>query len=120
MKPKFWKDLLTDEPFTRKDLITIQDPNSLEKFNLSTFFHLKKNLKVLDEGEGGSGLGVIRRGMEYVDLMFLDFLTSKKASETSELDSFGNTEVKCCIRYGDLESTVYFVWSLIALCVIVC
>ena len=51
LKPAFFKDLLTDEPFTRKDLITIQDPTNLDKFNLTNFFHLKKNLKVLDEGE---------------------------------------------------------------------
>lgn len=28
-KPKNWKDLLTDEPFTRKDVIVIQDPLNL-------------------------------------------------------------------------------------------
>ena len=46
IKPAFWKDLLTDEPFLRKDLITIQDPTSLGKFDFTTFYHLKKNLKV--------------------------------------------------------------------------
>ena len=25
-----WKDLLTDEPFKRKDIITIQDPHNLQ------------------------------------------------------------------------------------------
>ena len=30
IKPKFWKDLLTDEPFTRKDIIHIQDPLNLQ------------------------------------------------------------------------------------------
>ncbi|KAJ9584118.1 hypothetical protein L9F63_021527, partial [Diploptera punctata] len=49
IKTKSWKDLLTDEPFQRKDLITIQDPNNIEKFNLTTFHHLKNNLKVEDE-----------------------------------------------------------------------
>ena len=50
IKPSFWKDLITDEPFVRKDLITIQDPTQLEKFNISNFYHLKKNLKLTDEG----------------------------------------------------------------------
>ena len=50
IKPGFWKDLLTDEPFVRKDLITIQNPNELDKFNLANFYHIRKNLKVLDEG----------------------------------------------------------------------
>lgn len=30
IKPKYWKDLLTDEPFTRKDIIHIQDPQNLQ------------------------------------------------------------------------------------------
>ena len=30
VKAKNWRDLLTDEPFTRKDLITIQDPHNLQ------------------------------------------------------------------------------------------
>ncbi len=41
VKAKNWKDLLTDEPFTRADLITIQDPSDLSKFNIQTFFHLQ-------------------------------------------------------------------------------
>ena len=27
-----------------------QDPTELKKFNISDFFHLKNNLKVIDEG----------------------------------------------------------------------
>ena len=30
IKPRFMKDLLTDQPFTRKDIIHIQDPMNLE------------------------------------------------------------------------------------------
>ena len=30
IKAKFWKDLLTDESFTRKDIIHLQDPQNLE------------------------------------------------------------------------------------------
>ncbi|ESO03990.1 hypothetical protein HELRODRAFT_185601 [Helobdella robusta] len=51
IKVNYWKDLLTDEPFTRKDIITIQDPSNLDKFNFSSFLHIKKNLKVLSEEE---------------------------------------------------------------------
>ena len=35
------KDLLTDEPFSRSDLLTLQDPAHPEKWDISTFFHLK-------------------------------------------------------------------------------
>uniref|UniRef100_A0A8B9JW22 Peptidylprolyl isomerase like 2 n=1 Tax=Astyanax mexicanus TaxID=7994 RepID=A0A8B9JW22_ASTMX len=51
IKTKSYKDLLTDEPFTRQDIITLQDPTNLDKFNVSDFFHVKNNLKVLDPDE---------------------------------------------------------------------
>ena len=51
IKTKSWKDLLNDEPFQRKDLITLQDPHNIEKFNLSTYHHLRNNLKVENEGQ---------------------------------------------------------------------
>jgi len=50
IKPNFWKDLITDELFIRKDIITIQDPTNLDKFNLASFYHIRKNLKLVNEG----------------------------------------------------------------------
>ncbi|XP_021714467.1 peptidyl-prolyl cis-trans isomerase CYP65-like [Chenopodium quinoa] len=50
IKTKNWKELLTDEPFTRDDLITIQNPNELDtKKALAEFDHVKKGLKIDDE-----------------------------------------------------------------------
>lgn len=46
IKPKNWRDLLTDETFARSDIITIQDPSNLDKFNLQTFHYLKHDLKL--------------------------------------------------------------------------
>ncbi|XP_055324360.1 RING-type E3 ubiquitin-protein ligase PPIL2 [Sitodiplosis mosellana] len=51
IKTKNWKDLVDDTPFTRKDIITIQDPNNVEKFNISTFYHIRKGLRVETEQE---------------------------------------------------------------------
>ncbi|XP_075960485.1 RING-type E3 ubiquitin-protein ligase PPIL2 [Anarhichas minor] len=51
IKTKSFKDLLTDEPFTRKDIIVLQDPTNLDKFNVANFFHVINNLKVLDPDE---------------------------------------------------------------------
>ncbi|XP_031619618.1 RING-type E3 ubiquitin-protein ligase PPIL2 [Contarinia nasturtii] len=51
IKTKNWKDLVDDTPFVRKDIITIQDPNKLEKFNISTFYHIRKGLRVETEEE---------------------------------------------------------------------
>ncbi|EYU44494.1 hypothetical protein ABFS82_08G058200 [Erythranthe guttata] len=49
IKTKNWKELLTDEPFTRQDIITIQNPNALDSKVLTDFDHMKKNLKIDDE-----------------------------------------------------------------------
>lgn len=49
IKTKNWKELLTDEPFRREDLITIQNPNALDSKALLDFDHVKKSLKIDDE-----------------------------------------------------------------------
>ncbi|CAH1443730.1 unnamed protein product [Lactuca virosa] len=49
LKTKNWKELLTDEPFTRQDIITIQNPNTLDNKALVDFDHVKKSLKLDDE-----------------------------------------------------------------------
>lgn len=49
LKTSHLKDLLTDEPFQRKDIITLQDPNHLEKFNMEEFHHVKLSLKTKAE-----------------------------------------------------------------------
>ncbi|KAJ7952754.1 Peptidyl-prolyl cis-trans isomerase [Quillaja saponaria] len=48
-KTRNWKELLTDEPFTKEDLITIQNPNALDSKVLLDFDHVKNNLKADDE-----------------------------------------------------------------------
>ncbi|PQQ03555.1 peptidyl-prolyl cis-trans isomerase CYP65 [Prunus yedoensis var. nudiflora] len=49
IKTKNWKELLTDEPFSRQDLITIQNPNALDSKVLVEFDHVKNSLKIDDE-----------------------------------------------------------------------
>lgn len=51
LKQKNMKDLLNNEPFTRKDIIVIQDPSNLDKFNISNFYHIQHNIKVPDDDE---------------------------------------------------------------------
>ncbi|KAI8114427.1 hypothetical protein M9434_002551 [Picochlorum sp. BPE23] len=52
LKPKNMRDLLTDEPFKRSDIIEIQDPSDLSAKNFSNFDHVKNNISV-DEFTGG-------------------------------------------------------------------
>lgn len=51
IKTKNWKDLISDQPFTRKDLITIQDPSRVEKFDISQFYFIKHKLRVITDEE---------------------------------------------------------------------
>jgi peptidyl-prolyl cis-trans isomerase-like protein 2 len=41
IKAKMWRDLVSDEEFARKDIITLQDPQNLESRDLSSFQYLK-------------------------------------------------------------------------------
>lgn len=49
IKTKNWKELLTDELFTKDDLITIQNPNAIDSRNTLDFDHVKNALEVDDE-----------------------------------------------------------------------
>lgn len=51
IKTNTFNDLMTNEPFTRDDIITIQDPKNLDKFNIQSFAHLKNDWKLDDEDE---------------------------------------------------------------------
>ena len=42
VKAKMWRDLVSDEEFSRKDVITLQDPQNVEARNLSSFKYLKE------------------------------------------------------------------------------
>nr|VZH98608.1 unnamed protein product [Spirometra erinaceieuropaei] len=44
IKANNYLDLLTSEPFTKEDIITIQDPAQLEKFNISAFYHVRNEM----------------------------------------------------------------------------
>lgn len=46
VKAKNWRDLVSDEEFSRKDLITLQDPQNLGSRNLNTFSHVQANENV--------------------------------------------------------------------------
>eukprot|EP00271_Cylindrocystis_brebissonii_P011161 TRINITY_DN2800_c0_g3_i1.p1 TRINITY_DN2800_c0_g3~~TRINITY_DN2800_c0_g3_i1.p1 ORF type:complete len:638 (+),score=168.47 TRINITY_DN2800_c0_g3_i1:54-1967(+) len=49
IKAKNWRELLTDEPFTREDILTLQDPARLDAKVLTEFDHIKKDHRLDDE-----------------------------------------------------------------------
>ncbi|XP_071445921.1 RING-type E3 ubiquitin-protein ligase PPIL2 [Hetaerina americana] len=92
IKVKNWKDLLTDEAFERKDLIVLQDPNNIEKFNLSSFHHLKNNLKVEDEeviqdrGDPAANLkNISTETREILDVLKKEYKAPEKKDEEKKV-----------------------------------
>ncbi|EOA90499.1 cyclophilin peptidyl-prolyl cis-trans isomerase Cyp8 [Exserohilum turcicum] len=51
IKAKNWRDLVSDEEFTRKDIITLQDPQSIESRDFSSYKHVKDGDTVVAENE---------------------------------------------------------------------
>lgn len=51
LKPSYFRDLLTDEPFDKdEEIVTIQDPALAgTKWKVSEFYHIKNRLKIDDE-----------------------------------------------------------------------
>ncbi|CAK5083926.1 unnamed protein product [Meloidogyne enterolobii] len=45
LKRNHLKDLLTDKTFQRKDIIILQDPQNLDKFNIEHFYHVQFDTK---------------------------------------------------------------------------
>lgn len=59
IKGKMWRDLISDDPFSRKDIISIQDPQNVESRNLSSFKHVKDGTSNLTkEQEGAQSAGI--------------------------------------------------------------
>lgn len=51
LKRNHLRDLLSDQPFQRKDIITLQNPTELDKFNIEKFYHIQFDLKTKSEIE---------------------------------------------------------------------
>lgn len=47
IKVKNWKDLVSDDDFSRKDVVTLQDPQNIESRNISAFKHKQDGASVL-------------------------------------------------------------------------
>ena len=49
IKAKMWRDLVSDEEFSRKDIITLQDPQNVEPRNFNSFKHVQDGESALTE-----------------------------------------------------------------------
>lgn len=64
IKAKLWQDLMDDEPFTRADIITLQDPQNAASRNLEQFKYLKdgEGAQITKEQEEERNAGNINAG----------------------------------------------------------
>ena len=47
IKAKMWRDLISDKEFSRKDIITLQDPQNLTSQDLNTFKYIQDDMSTL-------------------------------------------------------------------------
>lgn len=94
LRTKNFKDLLTDESFTRNDIITIQDPANLEKFNFNNFHHLKNKMAVSEDSMNSEEKGSYQN-LKCVNNVTRDVLEElKKESENKALVAKAENKVK--------------------------
>lgn len=48
IKRRNWKDLISEEPFKRSDLITLQDPQKPQEIKWTDYYHVKKSKEELE------------------------------------------------------------------------
>jgi peptidyl-prolyl cis-trans isomerase-like protein 2 len=65
LKAKSMRDLVSDEEFTRADLITLQDPMDLEKQNIAEFKNLQDEAEEASPKEGNASLKDVNRKIEF-------------------------------------------------------
>ena len=70
------RDLITDEPFTKKDIITLQDSNNIEKHNAASFHHIVQNLRWVEEEDTFDATSMFRN-MDSVTKATLDEMKEK-------------------------------------------
>ncbi|KAF1927798.1 uncharacterized protein M421DRAFT_421635 [Didymella exigua CBS 183.55] len=56
VKAKNWRDLVSDDAFTRKDVITLQDPQNIESRNFSAYKHVQDG----DTGMSGNAAKILK------------------------------------------------------------
>ncbi|CAK7206744.1 cyclophilin peptidyl-prolyl cis-trans isomerase Cyp8 [Sporothrix eucalyptigena] len=55
IKPKMWRDLLDDVEFTRKDIITLQDPQNMASRNMNQFQFIKEGKEAAPARSAAAG-----------------------------------------------------------------
>ncbi|TKY90211.1 hypothetical protein EX895_000209 [Sporisorium graminicola] len=82
VKAKYMRDLVTDEAFTKADIIAVQDPNHPETRNPSAMHHVKEGLKLTQADKGIDSAEQINMGATGSAQKLLTKLRGSASSET--------------------------------------
>ncbi|KAI9335909.1 peptidyl-prolyl cis-trans isomerase-like 2 [Obelidium mucronatum] len=130
IKTKSWDDLMTDEPFKRKDLITIQDPHNVSNRDINAFHYRvndvakpdsvvdpaaqkKREIEAKINATGSTCAHSCCNGSQ-INLLFIQFQT--RAAHHSFLYNFGTIDVelfcdvapKACYNFVQLAKNGYY------------
>ena len=81
IKAKMWRDLVSNEEFGRKDIITLQDPHHIEARNLSSFKYLQDGVNTLGEEQRKEQTDSTRNINKAALGNAADFLTRRKETQ---------------------------------------
>ncbi|KAB8200153.1 peptidyl-prolyl cis-trans isomerase [Aspergillus parasiticus] len=87
IKGKLWRDLVTDEEFGRKDIITLQDPQNIESRNLSSFNYLKEGESVPGQKEEESNVNASALGSSAKILKAKEAVAKARSERAQRADS---------------------------------
>ncbi|GME26351.1 Peptidyl-prolyl cis-trans isomerase cyclophilin-type [Neofusicoccum parvum] len=100
IKAKNWRDLVSDEEFSRKDIITLQDPQNLESRDLSAFKYIKdgeSNLTEEQEKERASGVNAGALGSSAKVLKAKDAVAKARADREKAAKAKANGGVAAAL-----------------------
>ncbi|WPH02158.1 Hypothetical protein R9X50_00501300 [Acrodontium crateriforme] len=95
IKPKNWKDLVSDETFARSDIITLQDPQNIESRDLSQFKYLQDGVSTLtpeQEAERAAGVKSENLGSAAKILKAKEAVAKARADREKASANTGSTE----------------------------
>jgi peptidyl-prolyl cis-trans isomerase-like protein 2 len=96
-----FRDLMTDEPITRSDFITLQDPNSVSDKNISEFYYFKNDLKVDNlEKDREKKLFSYRLNAQGTTSKILNEYHSKQNAQSTKKEEQSNTEKALSAHYS--------------------
>lgn len=91
VKAKMWKDLVSDEAFTRKDIITLQDPQNLGSRDLTSFKYIKDGTSVPvaaeEQSDAVSGINSSALGNAARILKAKEAVAAARAKKDAEANS---------------------------------